>query len=72
MEHTDEERQEVERFRAENDDLFELLSRRLGQCLADGDTRKLSFYVCYIGRMVELALNMASRACQETKGAGNA
>ena len=72
MEYTDEQRAEVEKFKADNGDLFELMSKRLGQCLMDHDIHKLSLFATYIGKMVELALNMAVRVCQEEKAAGNA
>ena len=57
--YTDVERREAEKVAAENDDLISLLSRRLGDALADGDIKRLTILAAYAGRIIGQALTMA-------------
>jgi hypothetical protein len=56
--HSEEEREQVQRFISDNDDLFTLLIKRLEKCLREGDARTISFFACQLGQIMTVALNL--------------
>jgi hypothetical protein len=66
------ESEEMARFWQENEPLFELLAKRLGDVALTQDMKRFGWYVTYLEKIIALGFSLARQAQKEEEASGHA